>query len=224
MSSVYRFFDKVRGALRSSFTMKCVCCGRAVSGGGCLCEGCTAKLLPADEFSPAETKFFTCGAAKFCYGEAAKAVIHGFKFSEDYLPCFDMLFSWLLSAFDENFAEEKIDCIVSVPAFGGEKSRFSLLAKKLSLYRDIPYSPALIKKIRKTEKQHSLSAAERRTNLLGAFEADEKARGKTVLLVDDIFTTGSTANECSKALLEKGAERVLVLTVFKTAAPGARRG
>lgn len=223
MSSFYRFFDKVRGAVRSSFTMKCVCCGRAAAG-GCLCEGCVAKLLPADGFSAAETKFFARGAAKFRYGETAKAVIHGFKFSEDYLPCFDSLFSWLLSAFDENFGEEKIDCIVSVPAFGGEQSRFSLLAKKLSHYRDIPYSPALLKKIRKTEKQHSLSAAERKTNLLGAFEADEKARGKTVLLVDDIFTTGSTANECSKALLEKGAERVLVLTVFKTIAPGARHG
>ena len=61
-----------------------------------------------------------------------------------------------------------------------------------------------------------LSSAERRTNLRGAFAASEAVRGKSILLVDDIFTTGSTVSECAGALLAAGAASVSVLTVLRT--------
>ena len=62
---------------------------------------------------------------------------------------------------------------------------------------------------RKTEKQRKLSAEEKRINIAGAFEADDSVFGKKVLLVDDIFTTGSTVSECANALYDKGAEKFL---------------
>ena len=81
---------------------------------------------------------------------------------------------------------------------------------------DIPFHPEYLRKIRRTEKQHKLSASERRVNLIGAFEAESSVSGKKILLVDDIFTTGSTAAECANALYDKDAEKICVITLFKT--------
>jgi len=72
----------------------------------------------------------------------------------------------------------------------------------------------LLKKVRETAPQARLSARERRANLRGAFLPIRSIRGK-VLLVDDIFTTGSTVEECAHALKNGGCEEVVVLTVAR---------
>jgi len=74
-----------------------------------------------------------------------------------------------------------------------------------------------LKRIRHTSSQTGLDGAERRRNLRGAFSARENSelQGKKVILVDDVFTTGSTANECSRALLAAGADQVNVLTLAR---------
>lgn len=69
----------------------------------------------------------------------------------------------------------------------------------------------VLKRIRKTKPQVSLTREERAKNLTGAFLATGNVAGKEVLLVDDVFTTGSTARVCAEALLEAGARRVGVL-------------
>jgi ComF family protein len=68
----------------------------------------------------------------------------------------------------------------------------------------------VLKKKTNTPRQSQLGRSERLTNLSGAFRLNlfQEVRGKHVLLVDDIFTTGSTVNECAKLLKEKGADRV----------------
>lgn len=218
MYGVRRGLDKFRRALRSSFTSRCVVCGEAAPGGSCLCPGCEKRLAPATGSPPAEAKFSRFGA-KYDYSGPARAVLLRFKFSGDFRRCTDKVFDWLLSAFDENFAGEEFDFIVPVPAFGGKRTRLSILAWRLACYREIPYAPALLKKTRRTEKQHNLPQARRLTNLSGAFSAGEGAAGKRILLVDDVMTTGSTANECSAALLAAGAAEVSVLTVLKTHMP-----
>ena len=103
-----------------------------------------------------------------------------------------------------------------VPSFSKKETRLSVLAKEFCLEKDILFIPDVLKKIRQTEKQHKLSGDERRKNLIGAFEAENSVCGKTVLLIDDIYTTGSTVTECSKALYAKGAAKVCVLAIFKT--------
>jgi ComF family protein len=92
-----------------------------------------------------------------------------------------------------------------------------LLAKGVGRLGDMPVDPFVLVRTRWTEPQTSLSRKERKKNLKGAFAVrkPENVRGKKVLLVDDVYTTGSTVNECSRVLLRAGAHSVDVLTVAR---------
>ena len=82
----------------------------------------------------------------------------------------------------------------------------NLFAEDLAKRLDIPYAE-LLKKNRSTPAQHTLSAAERKVNLAGAYTVPDphKVKGKRILIVDDVITTGSTMAECAQVLLEAGA-------------------
>lgn len=191
----------------SLFTKDCISCGKAVRG-SCLCEKCIEKSSPSGNYRNG----FACA---FYYEGPAKDALLRFKFGSDYEFCFDTFCDWLLAAY-EKLEEKDFDAVVPVPAFECKATRLSELAEKFSLLSGIPFRPEYLNKIRKTEKQHKLSASERRLNLIGAFSADSSVYGKKILLVDDIFTTGSTVAECANALYDKGAEKVCVITLFKT--------
>lgn len=198
---------KFRRYLASYFTYFCASCEKPVRG-TCLCDDCRKKLPPRRVIK---------GSFSYAYGYdgVPKDVMLKYKFSADYAYCRDTLCDWLLEAF-EDLPHDNIDLATCVPAWNNRNTRLSELAKEFCAMADLPFSSSVLKKIRKTEKQHKLSAEERKTNLIGAFEAIEDLSGKTVLLIDDICTTGSTISECSKALLDKGAAKILVLTVLKT--------
>ncbi|MDY6868125.1 MAG: ComF family protein [Chloroflexota bacterium] len=92
----------------------------------------------------------------------------------------------------------------------------ALLARPLAMSLSLNYQPYALKRIRNTRSQVELSATERRINVEGAFQAvPELVRGKSVLLVDDVTTTGSTLNECSRALTLGGASAVYCLTLAR---------
>lgn len=78
-------------------------------------------------------------------------------------------------------------------------------------------SPAALRRKRATDSQTGLTRHQRRENIRGAFEVarQEEIAGREVLLVDDVFTTGTTVSECAKLLRRAGAERVLVATVAR---------
>jgi competence protein ComFC len=92
-----------------------------------------------------------------------------------------------------------------------------LLVKELSKRTGIPYAERALKKIKDTPFQITLKKRERRKNLRRAFQVKdpEAIKGKAVMLVDDVYTTGTTVNECSRALRRAGAEGVVVLTVAR---------
>lgn len=72
----------------------------------------------------------------------------------------------------------------------------------------------MLRKIKWTRDQSDLTASHRKLNLKDAFAVRPRSlAGKTVLLVDDILTTGTTANECSRALLHAGAAKVIVAVI-----------
>ncbi|HEX2149467.1 MAG TPA: hypothetical protein VHI31_04750 [Actinomycetota bacterium] len=76
----------------------------------------------------------------------------------------------------------------------------------------------MVERVRRTQPQMKLDPAARRTNLEGAFRATLCPPGE-VLVVDDVFTTGSTASEVARALKKAGAEHVVVLSVARSYAP-----
>jgi len=80
-----------------------------------------------------------------------------------------------------------------------------------------PLSRNNLQRIRWTEPQVNLGAHERAVNVKGAFAVDsvKELSGKRILLVDDVYTTGSTVKECCRVLLKAGAAEVAVLTVAR---------
>ena len=89
-----------------------------------------------------------------------------------------------------------------------------LLAEILGARWQVPVEPVLAR-IHNTLPQIDLTAEERRKNVRGAFAAEGTMRDRTIGLLDDVFTTGSTLCECSRVLKRAGAARVLVITVAR---------
>lgn len=110
------------------------------------------------------------------------------------------------------------DLIAHVPFCAEEKrsrdyNASKLLAQNLARASGIRHAPRALRKLRRTEKQHLLSAQQRRENLRGCFSASPKVAGKIVLLCDDVITTGATVNECARALKQAGAKEVYAASV-----------
>ena len=82
------------------------------------------------------------------------------------------------------------------------------------ILRKAVYKDILIK-IKNNQRQSMLNINERKKNVLGVYKTlkTDKIKGKVVLLVDDIYTTGATVNECARVLKESGAKKVLVITI-----------
>jgi ComF family protein len=91
-----------------------------------------------------------------------------------------------------------------------------LLAQGLSRRCGRPLETRALVRHRPTPAQATLDAAARRANLTGAFRASNAIAGASVVLVDDVFTTGATADACARALRAAHASRVIVLTVART--------
>jgi len=85
----------------------------------------------------------------------------------------------------------------------------TLLARPIALFFDMPFSSQVLSRTRETRSQVGLTVLERQDNMNGAFQArSDIAQGKTILVIDDVATSGATLNACAKALLEAGATRV----------------
>lgn len=93
----------------------------------------------------------------------------------------------------------------------------ALLGEILAGKWRIPLSRNNLRRVRWTEPQISLTAAERRNNVRGAFAVRDAGavRGRRIILVDDVYTTGSTVAECARTLKKGGAEAVFVVTIAR---------
>lgn len=100
----------------------------------------------------------------------------------------------------------------------------AMLARELSALTGVPWHPSCLAKVRETPPQASLSGAARRDNLRGAFAVPASARhlieARSVIVLDDVITTGATAEAATKALLAAGAAHVDVLALALVTRPG----
>jgi competence protein ComFC len=113
-----------------------------------------------------------------------------------------------------------LDSVIPVPLFPKKQKKrgfnqASELARELAKRKEIELVEGHLIKVKNTIPQTSLQGSERRKNLKGTFAVvqDQGIKGKTVLLVDDVYTTGSTLQECGSVLMEAGALEVRALTV-----------
>jgi ComF family protein len=90
-----------------------------------------------------------------------------------------------------------------------------LLARQVGRAYGIPVDPFVLSRHKETPPQTQLKEDERRRNVRGAFSITGSAKGKNVLLVDDVYTSGATVNECSRVLKKGGAKGVYVLTLAR---------
>lgn len=118
-----------------------------------------------------------------------------------------------------------VDIIIPVPLHTKRLSergynQARLLAEQVAAMTGIPCQPEGLRRIRETQSQVTMSGAERLTNISDAFEANSSiVNGQSVLIVDDVYTTGSTLGACGEALIKSGAERVFGLTVTAAGHP-----
>jgi ComF family protein len=111
-----------------------------------------------------------------------------------------------------------VDVVVPVPLHPERLStrgfnQSDLIARRL----DLPLAPRLLTRTRATPPQTGLTQTERLANVRGAFAASDRLDGQTVLLVDDVCTTGATLSVCARTLRRAGAGRVLAVTVTRAA-------
>lgn len=125
---------------------------------------------------------------------------------------------------DPDFSLSDNDLIIPVPLHTRRLrergfNQSLLLARQVSRRRSIPLNFTALHRARQTQPQTQLSGAERRKNVRGAFEVRkmEAVEGKRILLIDDVFTTGATVQECASVLREAGVIEVHVLTLARVA-------
>ena len=97
----------------------------------------------------------------------------------------------------------------------------ALVARELSRRLRISADPMLLRRVRRTPPLKGMSPLQRRKTVAGAFRVSDRAavRGKTIILVDDVLTTGSTAEACARTLIRAGAERVELVSWARVVKP-----
>lgn len=155
------------------------------------------------------------------YNDSSRSLILMFKHGDKTL--LDQSFGAMLTqAGADLFAQ--CDLILPVPLHRWRllKRRYNqsaLLAKKIHQLTKIPTNPFILERIHATQSQGHLNFIERTSNVKSAFfispKNAEKIAGKNIIVVDDVMTTGATANECAKILKKSGATRVDILCVAK---------
>ncbi len=152
------------------------------------------------------------------YRGSLERVLHAFKFERhDFLdaPLAELLESVLRDRADLDF-----DGVVPVPMHHAKLrqrgyNQAELLARALGRRLQIPCDGALLRKTIDRNPQSTLPRRERAANVRGAFAAGPRARGRSLLLVDDICTTGETLRACAHTLLHERAARVCAIVVAK---------
>jgi ComF family protein len=197
---------------------RCAACDGEVRRGTAFCPVCAATLVRAENPEPGRV-------AAFVYGGAIAQTIRRFKFDDrpDLAPA-------LLAGLHAQLPRLKgagADLVVPVPLHPTRLiergyNQAALLARPLARWLALPCATRALRRSVATERQTALSREERSANVDHVFVPGEVGRlnGRTVLLVDDVETTGATLAACGQALMRGGARAVRTAVVARTESVG----
>jgi len=225
------FFDKFFNLF---FPTKCGFCGNITESYNYVCNNCKKNKYNEDRehcILCGKKTFLTESTCKECrerrvyyekllyydeYKEVIKDKIISYKFNDN-----SYLYNFFAELLLPKLLNEDIDLITAVPI---SKKRMKergynqseLIARKIAKIMEVPYMNLLLKN-QETKRQSELSRIERMINIQNSFDFNNKydIKGKKILLIDDVFTTGSTVNECSKVLKKSGSTSIEVAVIAK---------
>lgn len=228
---------------------KCLKCGSRVSDAHNICPDCWKGLYFISDPKcvicgfPFGTEFgsdFSVIGEAFCaacqksphafnkanaalrYDDESRSMILGFKHQDR--TEYTQYFTKILYQAGRDFWQDA-DILVPVPLHRKRllKRRYNqsaLLSESLAKKTGLSHIPEALERIKNTPPQQG-NLDKRSKNVKGAFKANLNIdlKGKNIVLIDDVYTTGSTADNCAKALKRAGAEKVYLLTVFRVISP-----
>ena len=226
----------------------CIACRTRIGTHGLLCGDCFAKVdfiappicarlgvpLPYDAGEPslsaaaiASPPVYDRARAVARYSETMRDLIQSFKY-RDRQEGLALFARWLARAGAELLGDA--DLIVPVPLYRSRLwwrrfNQSALLAQGVSRLTGVPADCFVLKRVRRTASQVGLSAEQRKRNVAGAFKVEPARaaalKGKRVVVVDDVITTGATAEACARVLKRAKASRVDVLALARAVEPAA---
>ncbi|MBO7555938.1 MAG: ComF family protein [Alphaproteobacteria bacterium] len=226
------------------FPYQCLRCGKILNKAGYLCDECVDEInfitapychkcghplqeenvqdeLLCGGCSKKKHSFYRFARSAVVYDNSSKNLILAFKFFDQTEN--SALLAAMLKIAGKDIFEAGADLLVPVPLHYTRliKRRYNqsaLLVQKLSKMTDIPYDNFSLIRKRRTKPQVEVSGKERATNVKNAFEVKypQNVKGRRIILVDDIMTTGSTVKESALALKRAGAKSVDILTIART--------
>ena len=184
---------------------RCYKCGKPIEEGE-YCKDCQKH-----------THIFDQGRGIFVYDGIMRRSVTRYK----YYGCreYGDFYAKAMSIYGKKYLERwRPQLIVPVPLHPRKKrnrgfNQAAYLAERLSGFCGIPWREDVVRKVRNTRSQKKLNAAKRRQNLKNAYQVTADITGLSVLVVDDVYTTGSTMDAMAQCLLEAGAKEVYFLTV-----------
>lgn len=213
----------------------CIFCGKVCKGG--ICPKCAGEIVCIEEpcckkcgkpVRYEEQEYcHDCSVKHFSYEQGrslwlhkglVKHSIYQFKYHNRRVYA-DVYARELVHRYESVIAKWNPDVIIPVPLHKKRRrqrgyNQAEVLAKKLGVSLAIPVRTDLIKRQRYTDPQKKLDKGQRRTNLKDAFAVTGSLENIwSVIIVDDIYTTGSTINAIAEKLKEKGVQKVWFLTI-----------
>ncbi|MDL1941462.1 ComF family protein [Chloroflexi bacterium CFX2] len=227
----YAAYRSIWGALDLLFPPYCGGCGR---GGSRWCEDCQKRVkildgilcevcgLPQDEpgvcgACRTERPRFRALRAWAVFDDPVQSALHKLKYRRD-LSMGDALANQMLP-FVKNLGW-KIDLAIPIPLSRQRMkergyNQVAMIANPLAMALGLAYAPGELTRQKATRSQVGLTREERRDNVHAAFKAGGRVKGRTVLILDDVSTTGATLSSAAEALYSAGAENVYALTVAR---------
>lgn len=197
------------------FPPRCIFCEQIVAPGCKICEKCAEEIVPVNNSECINISLFgknvPC-AVLYIYADKVRQSIIRFKFYGEKKYA-DFYAEALAEQILKIYQSVKIDAVTAVPISDERRkirgyNQSEIVARKTAEKLNLPYDDFLVKKTDNRE-QHRLSSPQRRQNVKGVYRLSGiEAAGKSILIIDDIVTTGSTLSECAEVLFSGGAGMV----------------